>query len=76
MVPIKLFLKVVIITGIAAASPIIYAMYLIQKGIIGSLGFMILWTIAGGIILLLAQYYIRPKFRAYIESLPKHEVGI
>lgn len=76
MIPIRLFIKVVVITGIAAVSPIIYAIYLIQRGIIGLFGFTTLWFMAGGIILLLAQYYVKPKFKVYIESLPEHKTGI
>ncbi len=76
MIPAKLLIKVILITAITSVSPIIYAIYLIKKEIIGIIGFTLLWSIATGIILLLLQYYVKPKFKAYLESLPSHETGI
>lgn len=76
MTPIKLLLKVILITGIAGAVPIIYAIYLIRERIIGLFGFTVLWFIAGGVILLLSHYYVKPKVEAHLGSLPDHKVGI
>jgi FtsH-binding integral membrane protein len=72
MIPIKLILKMAIITSAIIILPVIYSLYQLAKGSL--YGFIIGWCLAGIIMCIVINFYVKQKFRSHIESLESHEV--
>lgn len=73
MIPIKLFLKMIVITTVIMILPVMYSLYQLAKG--NLYGFIISWLGTGIIMFAVMFFYVGQKFRAYIESLESHEVS-
>lgn len=68
---IRLFIKMVAITMVFTILPVVWALYRIRAGDI--FGFFIGWFAAWVIMVLTLFFVAKPRFKAYIESLAKHE---